>query len=321
MKSSRKKKFTFPAQLASLLIAVIAATGMWYVVSVRDRIEAQFDVSLDYYGIPKDMVVTDGLIKKLTVRLRGPGTLLRSMSQQNLNQQINLSDIKTGVTVVPLAADNLKGSFRAFEIMDIQPPRIVVKADHILERSVPVRPTINSVLRNGALTVEDLTVTPDMVTLRGPESIVSGISSVRLPIQPDSRAAGQTFTQTMPLDTPNLVTSTPASVRVQYTITSGRAILDRTIHLAISSHTPSDYVVEPSQVALQIEVPEALAKSSSYVSRLVVSVTPPPDMKPGETRDVAIQFRTPEGMTVIASSVSEVSLTRKDTSSSTEADK
>lgn len=80
---------------------VLAAVGMWYVVSVRDRLEAQVEVNIDYYGIPPNLVVTDGLISKITVRLRGPETLLRSIPQQRLTQAVDLSDIKKGVTVVP----------------------------------------------------------------------------------------------------------------------------------------------------------------------------------------------------------------------------
>lgn len=93
--------------LLSLLVAVLAAVGMWYVVSVRDRLEAQVEVNIDYYGIPPNLVVTDGLISKITVRLRGPETLLRSIPQQRLTQAVDLSDIKKGVTVVPLGGDNL----------------------------------------------------------------------------------------------------------------------------------------------------------------------------------------------------------------------
>ena len=100
--------------LLSLLVAVLAAVGMWYVVSVRDRLEAQVEVNIDYYGIPPNLVVTDGLISKITVRLRGPETLLRSIPQQRLTQAVDLSDIKKGVTVVPLGGDNLGPTFRAF---------------------------------------------------------------------------------------------------------------------------------------------------------------------------------------------------------------
>lgn len=90
-----------PPHLLSFLLSVLIAVGMWYMVSVRDRLEAQFDVNLDYYGIPANLVITDGLITKATVRLRGPETLLRSVTQRKLIQAVNLSNIKKGTTVVP----------------------------------------------------------------------------------------------------------------------------------------------------------------------------------------------------------------------------
>lgn len=188
--------------LLSLLVAVLAAVGMWYVVSVRDRLEAQVEVNIDYYGIPPNLVVTDGLISKITVRLRGPETLLRSIPQQRLTQAVDLSDIKKGVTVVPLGGDNLGPTFRAFELVDIQPPRIVIKADTLMERSVPLRTIVDSPLRGGALTVENVSVSPATVVLRGPEDVVSDISSVPLTIMLDPKAAALPCTRPSPWTRP-----------------------------------------------------------------------------------------------------------------------
>ncbi len=119
------RRFLTTPHLASLLISIIAATGMWYVVSVRDRIEAQFDVFIDYYGIPQNLMVTDGLIKKISIRLKGPETLLRSIPKQHLNQQVNLSEIKRGVNIVPLSPDNLQRSFRASKASSLARRRAV----------------------------------------------------------------------------------------------------------------------------------------------------------------------------------------------------
>ena len=72
-KNSRKAP-----HLLSLLVAFAVAVGMWYVVSVRDRLEVQLEVGIEYNGIPSGLVVTDGLVSKVQVRLRGPEILLRS---------------------------------------------------------------------------------------------------------------------------------------------------------------------------------------------------------------------------------------------------
>ncbi|MDY0259705.1 MAG: CdaR family protein [Desulfovibrio sp.] len=296
--------------LMSMLVAVLAAVSMWYVVSVRDRVEAQLEVTLDYYGIPANLVITDGLINKVLVRLRGPETLLRSVTQGKLIQAVDLSHIKKGVTVVPLTAEHLGPGFRAFELIDVQPPRIVVKADNLIERSVPVRVAVGSSLSNGALTVENVSVTPANVTLRGPEAMVEDIASVPVPIQADPKAAGSTVQQVVTLDTPGLVTPIPPTVKVQYSITSGRAEVTRSCKVEVLAENHRQFTVTPAEVSVHIEVPEALVKNAQYLKQLEATVSPP-DMAEGESRKVEIRFRLPEGMTLLNPGTEEVTISRK----------
>lgn len=296
--------------LASLLVAVLAAVSMWYVVSVRERLEAQLEVTLDYYGIPANLVITDGLVNKAVVRLRGPETLLRSATQGKLIQAVNLSHIKKGVTVVPLTTEHLGPVFRAFELIDVQPPRVVITADTLVERAVPVRLTVDSPLRNGALTVENAKVIPATVTLRGPESVVQEITHVPATIMADPKAAGSTVHLTITLDTPSLVTAVPPTVKVQYSITSGRTAVDQRCKVEISAENPRLYKVEPDELTLSVEVPDALAKNARYLGQLEATVSPP-DLDEGESRQVEVRFRLPEGMTLLSPGTEEVTVSRK----------
>ncbi len=296
--SSKKKKNILPHVIA-VLVSVLIATAMWYTVSVRDRIEAQFEVSIDYTGIPKNLIVTDGLINKVTVRMRGPQTLLRGVNNQRLNQQIDLSMIKKGVTIVPLSTERLAAYYRAFEVLDVQPPRIVVKADEVVERVIPVQPIITSPLRSGALTVEDVVVEPSVVTLTGPESVITEISTLRLPIMLDPKLAGTTVSQSLPLDTPGLVSVTPKNVQATYTITSRRSVIERAYRVEIIADKPALYRVTPREVKIKVEVPEALARSTSYLSSVQLSVIPPATLEPGVPASVTLNCRLPDGMSVI----------------------
>lgn len=300
------------AHWLSLTVSVLTAILMWYVISVRDLLEAQLEVSIDYYGIPQNLIVTEGLVSKAVVRLRGPEALLRSVSAQHRTHAIDLSGIRQGVTVVHLGDDSIsKGAFRAFEVMDIQPPRIVIKADALLERSVPLRVRVDSPLRDGALTVENISVSPDTVVLRGPEKILSEISSLPLVIMLDPKAAGASVTQNITLEPPGLVTATPPSVRAQYTITSGRTVLSRRCKIVLAAEKPRQYTVEPEEITLFLEVPDALAKNASYLSQMEVSVAPP-ELEPGESRRASLHFSLPEGMSLLNPSVEEVRVTRRD---------
>ena len=261
-------------------------------------------------GIPTNLVVTDGLISKAVVRLRGPETLLRSVTQGKIIQAVDLSSIKKGTTVVPLSAEHLGARFRAFELIDVQPPRIVVKADNLQERSVPVRAVIDSPLRGGALTVENVSVTPATVALRGPESVISAISSVPLIIMLDPKAAGSTVHQTITLDTPSMVTANPPSVKVQYTITSGRTVVSRRCKGELAKESRPFYTVEPDEIAVLVEVPDALAKNGRYLGEMDISLITP-DIPPGESVKVPLRFKLPEGMTLLNPVTEEVTVTRK----------
>ena len=297
-----------PPHLLSMLLALLCAVGMWYRVSVRDRLDAQIEVNLDYIGIPSKLMITEGLINKAVVRLRGPGTLLRAIPKDSLTQTVNLSAIKKGRTIVPLGVEHLDARFRAFELIDVQPTRIVVSADNVMERTVPVRAVVESPLNNGALTVENVSVTPATVLLRGPEAIIANISHIPLTIMLDPKAAGSTVQRTMLLDTPSLVTPTPASVKVRYTITSGRTVLTRRCKVGFVGGPRRHYTVTPAEIDVLVEVPEALARNSRYLREMEVTVAVP-DISPGESAQLPLHFRLPEGMTLLNPLSEEVTVT------------
>ncbi|MDE7063916.1 MAG: YbbR-like domain-containing protein, partial [Desulfovibrionaceae bacterium] len=105
------KKMRTPNWLI-LALAFLSALLMWYTVTVRDRLEVQLEVRLDYRGVPENMVVVDGLINKMSIRLRGPEALVRSITPQNLNQVVNLSKLKKGTNVIPLTPAEWDPAFR-----------------------------------------------------------------------------------------------------------------------------------------------------------------------------------------------------------------
>jgi YbbR domain-containing protein len=297
------------SNLFSLVVAVLTSISIWYMVSVGERREAQIDIIVDYFGIPADLVVTDGLVNKVTVRLRGPETLLRTFTQQRLVRTVNLSNIRNGVTTVPLTPETLWQSVQSFEVVDIQPSRIVVKADRLVERGVPLRYVLDSPLRGDALTVGEVSITPPTVTLRGPEKIVADISSLPVNITLDPKAAGSLVKEKVALDTPGFVTALPSSVQVQYTITSGRAALSRRCRIALVTENVRLYEVSPAEVTVLVEVPEALSKNSKYLNQLEVSAVPP-QLEPGQKAKAVLRLRLPEGMTILTPP-EDVTVTRK----------
>jgi len=77
----------------------------------------------------------------------------------------------------------------------------------------------------------------------------------------------------------------------------------------VQAGNPDQYVTEPPEIKILVEVPEALAGSASYLSNLQASVIPP-DLPPGGKATAQISYRLPEGMTIVPPVISEIVVRR-----------
>ena len=127
-----------------LLISLGMALLLWYTVNAREQIERVVEVRLDYKGLPEGLVVTSGQVSKITVRLRGPMELLRSLSSRELFYALDLSGLTKGSNVVSLTSDPVP-ELRAIQVVEVNPPRLTLTVDEILERHVPVVPRLGAV--------------------------------------------------------------------------------------------------------------------------------------------------------------------------------
>lgn len=308
MKSSNKGRLKQPFSWIGMLVAVVGAIAMWYVISIRDRIEGQIEVNINYTDIPQNLIVTNGLVSKIIVRLRGPEALMRSLPHERITENISLATIKKGIWQVPIPSQHLSPALRAFEIIDIDPPKITVTADTLDVKTVKVNPVFDSP-QGVQLMGENWSVLPATVVLRGPESIVSIRNDVTLPITLDPDAVGTTVTETRTLDTPSYVTATPSTVRVRYTIVGVKETISRRCSIQLAQDATHHYSVEPKEVVLKVEVPEDQAKSKNYLEGIKASVRPPA-MEPGESKKVKVDIDLPEGAKLVSASPREVKVTR-----------
>ncbi|MDR2695649.1 MAG: hypothetical protein LBC79_04640, partial [Deltaproteobacteria bacterium] len=72
-----------------LLLSFALACGLWYAVTVRDRLEVQAEVTLNYRGMPEQLMVRDGMLKSFTVQVRGPRELIKSLDTRMLTHLVD----------------------------------------------------------------------------------------------------------------------------------------------------------------------------------------------------------------------------------------
>ena len=294
----------------AVITAFLLSLGLWYFINVQDFLETQMEVSIDYTGTPPNLVVTGGLVHKATLRLRGPQALVRAAHDNRPVNTINLAHIKRGDTVVPLVPEEIPRIYRAFEVVDMQPRQIVVRAENLLERSVPVRVMLNSPLQDKVIKVTDAAASPGAVILRGPENVIKSMQHISLPVTIDPTAKGHIEIRNMALNPPPLVTAQPQTVDVSYTITSERSSVSRTKRIQIAANNAREYGILPEEITLWIDVPDALAHNAKYFDQIKITVTPP-ELTPGESGMAKPDYTLPDGMVFLEANVDDVRVTRK----------
>lgn len=306
----------------SAAAALVAAAAMWAVITATNRIEMQLDVDLRYTDTPPSLVVTSGLVHKAAVRLRGPAALLRSGRTSHQNYPVSLKNLKKGSNVIPLnMGEGMAGVYRAFEIIDVQPPELRISADEMRIRKVSLEADVPDGL-NEYLIVGNTVFSPGVVTLRGPATIIDRIPVLRVPVQIDPGTGPGEGARQVKLNTPGLVTATPSTVTMQYVVLSRRVRVERRVRLTLEADAPRNYAARPEFLDISVEVPENLARNEDYLGRIRAVASAPhsllerrreEDAAGPEERTARVQPRisTPEGMTVIAPSpVPHVTITR-----------
>jgi len=90
------------------LFSLILATALWAVIAKESTSEIIFDVPVEYQNVPPDTEVIGDTAKKVEVRLRGPSSLIREISEKDISTVIDLDRMPlNGETTVPLNAQHV----------------------------------------------------------------------------------------------------------------------------------------------------------------------------------------------------------------------
>ena len=282
-----------------LLVAFLVALGLWYTLNARDQIERVIDVRLDYRGLPAGLVVTGGQLNKVSVRLRGPKELLRTISNREVSYTFDLSGLTKGSNVIPLNAANHPPELRAYEILEVVPSRMVIEVDQMVEANLPIKVSLRSSPVSPSLRIKDLSVQPSLVTVRGPAGALAGLKEVtaELPVHLEQEDTVQT--EEVPVLAPPAVEVFPQSVKVQWKLDVKRRSMNLQPEVLVEGEIPN-LAIQPSRASLVVSVPQVLAKDSGYLAQFQVSL--PPDMTlpaAGEELTVPLQVATPQGGRVV----------------------
>ena len=279
-----------------LLVAFLLAIGVWYILNAKDQVERRFDVPLDYTGLPANLVVTDGQLSQVSIRIKGPSKLLHSEGRER-SYTVDLSGMAPGDNTINLAYIWRDTPVRAVELLEVNPPRLVLHVEAIQDVKVPVNVKLRSSPVTPSLQITDLVVEPAMVTVRGPASTVSGVKEIVAEIPADLLGEGREVTDEVPLQAPAGLDVIPQTVKVQRILDVKRRKINLQRDIVAEDE---NVIVQPSNCSLVVSVPRSLVRDGNYLSQFMVTVPStvvvPVDGSPVEAR---LEVSLPQGGEIV----------------------
>lgn len=280
------------------LASIAFAVALWGFVNLgaRETDTAVF-FPLDLRNLPADLMITNPLPESVSVRLRGPRTILGTIDPSRQRIQLDLSNVRAGSTSFKLDADLLNLP-RGVTVTRMSPVQVTFDVERIVGKTLPVAANLAGAVPSGFRIVEP-GVAPAAVAVSGPASEVGALRNI--PTQPLHLApAIGTFEESVGLERPTeLVRVSPDRVVVRGRLEEIVSTQDfRDVEIGVHS-PPAEYRLRPRSVDVTVRAPQRVlrdlhlggenffielegADPGFHAARVVVSV--PPDVEVIEVR-------------------------------------
>jgi len=168
-----------PKRPGSLRLAVLLATLVWYAIAQerRERIsERQIDASVTLVNVPAQLIVTSDVPRTLTVRVRGPLRLLRTLDPAEAGVVIDLRGAGEGESEFPVESQNVAVP-QGVQVIAVVPAEVPLRLERLVRRRVPVQARVVGEPGEG-LEIGEISIEPPTVIISGPRQQVDSLQAV-----------------------------------------------------------------------------------------------------------------------------------------------
>ncbi|WP_419788330.1 YbbR-like domain-containing protein [Pseudodesulfovibrio sp.] len=281
----------------TVLLAVAMAVFTWFLVTGREVVETWVDMPVVMTNPPEGMIIEEGLVDKIQVRLRGPKGLVGNLANQPLTYSLDVSHLRLGNQVMEIDADKLPLP-PTYEIIEVKPNRLKLFVDRRTTKTVPLSPAWAGKL-NPDYKLLDVVASPDTVEIRGPETRIGKINQVSVVLKEDfPDDAPKSFVADVPVGVPDEIEASPGQVRVEAFF--GPKTREIWVKMPLELVVPDDFNVSVSQdyVRLLIDGPVALFRNNEYRKDMRVKLVLGSHVTPG-TFELDYDAILPDGCRIV----------------------
>ena len=200
------------------LLALGLAVALWFAVGSEERTETTLNLSLELANLPAKMMVVSEVPASLQVRVVGPASVVRKLTQARLVHTLDLSGYKSGRHSFSLWPNSF--SFpRGLTVTRIQPNPLKLTLAVAASRTLPIKAVLEGHPPEG-YEVTEVKTRPAQITVKGPAPELSDLK----------------FIPTLPIDVTNLSGSTTVATDVDF----------KNLHLTVQEQVPllADLTIE-----------------------------------------------------------------------------
>lgn len=167
----------------TMILALALAIFTWFLVTGREVVETWLEMPVVMTNPPEGMIIEDGLVDKIQVRLRGPKGLVDSLASQHLTYPLDVSKLRAGKQVMEIDSAKLPLT-ASYEVIEIKPNRLTLVVDRRISKKIPLESAWSGSLNPDYQLLEVITA-PDLVEIRGPETQLRKINKANVVLEED----------------------------------------------------------------------------------------------------------------------------------------
>ena len=159
------------------LIALAITLAIWFGVTGQSVTRRIRNVHVNYLQ-SNEMQITNEPIHEVEITITGDKQKIDRLKEEELVISADLSVIQAGDKIVQLSPETVSLDLPSgVKLVEVQPNKIAVKLEKVLEREIDVKPEFEDSLPEG-FELYTKSVEPLRVRVRGPESIVKSLDSI-----------------------------------------------------------------------------------------------------------------------------------------------
>ena len=161
------------------LLAVLVALILWVFVMNEQNppVEGTFQVSLTNRNLSGKLVVMEAP-ETVRVKVRGLRNAIAGAAGRNFQAYVDLKGLAPGQYNLPVLVQLPPG----YELVEVVPDKVDIILEAVQSRQFPVEPRLTSPIV-GQMTLGKVEITPKVVTITGPQSILDSIGKVLAPVE------------------------------------------------------------------------------------------------------------------------------------------